>query len=296
MRCGYAAIVGRPNVGKSSLLNAFVGEKAAIVSPRPQTTRNMISGIRNIPGAQIIFLDMPGLRKGHRAIDEFMSFEASRSIEMADVAVVVIEPKSTPETEAEVLRRLDGCRGKPVFLAINKVDSVSKPALLPVIEAFSRLRPFREIYAVSALKKIGTEEMLKSLSNYLPEGEPMFPEDIYTDRLEKFIAGEVIREKVFLLTRDEVPYATCVVVEEFLESEEMTVIRADICVEKQSQKGILIGKGGSMIKKVGESARRELERNLGRKLYLDLRVKVKEGWSDDPSVMRSLGYVKEKKH
>ncbi len=298
-RSGFVAIVGRPNVGKSTLLNALLGEKIAIVSPKPQTTRTRILGVKHLPDAQAIFLDTPGIHKAKRRLNEVMVRTALATYREVDLICLMVEPfpaspaggEEPGEEDRFVLETLRGAQ-TPVFLLINKVDRVRKERLLPLIALYQGAFSFAEIIPLSALTGEGIDDLVRTLVRYLPEGPRYFPEDQMTDQPERLIAAEFIREQIFLATREEVPYATAVLVEEFREEPEkpLIVLRAVIYVERDSQKGILIGKGGAMLKQIGQRARGEMERLLGSKVYLELWVKVKPGWREREADLRELGY------
>ncbi len=289
-RSGFIPIVGRPNVGKSTLLNAMLGEKVSIVSEKPQTTRNTIRGVKNLEDCQIIFIDTPGIHEGGGLLNRFMVKEAFSSLKDVDGVLYMVEATGGPDADdrliMEELKRLK-C---PVVLAINKVDRVGKPALLPVIDEYSRLFSFHAIVPVSALKGSGVDDLVGVLSGLLPEGPKYFPDDIVTDTPVRFLAAEIIREKVFLFTHDEVPYSVAVVVEKFTEKKELVSISAVINVETDSQKGIIIGKKGAMLKRIGTSARHDIEKLLASKIYLELFVRVEKKWTRRPSSLKGFGY------
>ncbi len=290
-KAGFAAIIGRPNVGKSTLLNSVLGEKIAIISDKPQTTRNRILGIKNYPQGQIIFLDTPGIHRSKSRLNQSMVKVALETYNEVDLICFLIEANDPHHEENELVLETLAKVQKPVFLVINKIDLVSKEEILPVMEVYSRKRPFQQIIPLSALKGEGVEILLDEIVAVLPEGPALFPDDMITDLPERFLAGELIREKIFQRTRQEVPYATAVVVEEFKEKEEknLVVIKAVILVERESQKGILIGEKGRMLKEIGSQARKEVEALLGAKVFLELWVKVDKDWSEDPRALRRLG-------
>lgn len=291
-KSGFVSIIGRPNVGKSTLLNAILGEKIAIVSPKPQTTRNRIRGIKNTEDAQIIFLDTPGIHSAKGYLNEFMIKEAISAIEDVDVIVYLVEPAKTLEKDdfliIDNLRRVKS----PVMLGINKTDITQKGNILPLINEYSKLYPFKEIIPISATRGDGIETLLKLVVELLPEGPKYFPEDISTNLPERFIVAEIVREKIFKLTRQEIPYSTAVVVERFKENPERRIISisATINVERDSQKGIIIGKGGKMLKDIGTLARIDIEKLLGAKVYLELFVKMKKDWTKDRKLLKEFGY------
>ncbi len=292
-KSGYVAIIGRPNVGKSTLLNSILGQKVAIVTPKPQTTRNRIVGIKNLPGAQIVFLDTPGIHKPKERLGEYMVREAMRTLKEVDIVVTMVEPWKPRMAEQKLIESIKQAKDKysyKTILAINKIDTVKKAELLPIIDAYSHLMDFEEIIPISALKGDGLDRLLQLLVRYLPEGPKYYPEDMLTDQLERFMVSEIIREKVMLLTRDEIPYSTAVEILSWEDKDTLTVISANIYVEKDSQKGIIIGNKGQRLKDIGRRAREEIEALLGTKVYLELWVKVKRDWREKVSALRDLGY------
>ncbi len=289
-RSGYVSITGRPNVGKSTLLNVLLGQKVAIVSPRPQTTRNRILAIKNLEQAQVIFIDTPGIHTPKNLLGRMMMRSVKEAMEEIDLVVLVTGADSRVKQDEAVIERL-GKIGKPVFLVINKVDLVRPPELLPSIDAYRKLFPFREIIPVSALKEKGVGLLLEKILSCLPEGPKYYPDEIVTDRAERFMAAEIIREKVMGKTTEEVPYAVAVEVLNWNEREDGLVsIGANIYVEREGQKGIIIGKKGKMLKAIGTLARRDIERLLGTRVFLQLWVRVKKGWRDNEKVLDELGY------
>ena len=291
-RAGYIAIIGRPNVGKSTLLNQILGEKVAIVSPRPQTTRNRITGIRTTESSQIIFLDTPGIHRGHSLINRRMVDTALQTLDEVDGVIWLLDAhdkvKQEEEQIAETLRGVE----TPVLILLNKIDLVSKGKLLPLMERCAQLLPGKEIVPVSALKGEGVPLLLDIVEKWLPEGEPFFTEGEYTDQTERFLASEIVREKVFLLTREEIPYGVAVTIDEFTEKEEkgLIVIAATIHTERDSHKGILIGKRGAMLKEIGQQAREELEKLLGCRIFLELFIRVDANWTQNPNRDRQKQY------
>jgi len=287
---GYVSIIGRPNVGKSTLLNAIIGEKIVITSNKPQTTRNRIQGIHNIPDGQLIFIDTPGIHAGHSRLNKSMVDVAMSAISGVDLLLLVVE--ATTPVDAGIINEVLKGVTRPVVLVINKVDLLPvKQALFEKISAWSALYPFREIVPVSAGSGDGVGLLVETISRYLPEGPQLFPDDILTDMPEKFIVAEMIREKIFRLTRDEVPYSTAVEVESFVERENGVIaISAAIVLERATQKGIVIGKRGDMLKRIGSQARLDIERLLAARVFLELFVKVEENWSERPSKLREYGY------
>ena len=288
-KSGFIAIIGRPNVGKSTLMNAILGEKVSIISDRPQTTRNKILGVRNIEGAQLVFLDTPGIHKGKYLMDKLMVKEAMSSLEGTDLILAVVDAERPLTEEDEmVLGSLKEAR-QPVFLIINKVDLIRKELLLPQICRYSSSYGFKEVIPLSATKGEGIEGLIRLMKDVLPEGPRYFPEEALTDRPERFIITEIIREKAINITREEIPYSIAVMVDEFKEKEKLVSITSTIYVERDSQKGIIIGKGGNMLKRIGTEARKEIEGVLDCKVYLELWVKVHKDWRKDPRFLRELG-------
>ncbi|MDD2321624.1 MAG: GTPase Era [Geobacteraceae bacterium] len=290
-RSGFVAIIGRPNVGKSTLLNQVLGEKVVITSDKPQTTRNRVQGIHNLPGAQIVFIDTPGIHKARSQLNIFMLETALSAVKGVDVVLLLVDASSFSGSPDELL--LDVLRGLevPVVLALNKIDLLPKEKLLQVIAAHAGIYPFREIVPISAATGDGVDILVKLLSGLLPEGVPYFPDDILTDLPERFIVAEMIREKVFRMTRDEVPYSTAVTIESFKERPDGLIsISAVITVERDSQKGIIIGKKGVMLKKIGRLAREEIEQLLDARVFLELFVKVSKDWRENSRMMKELGY------
>jgi len=290
-RAGYIAIIGRPNVGKSTLLNRILGEKVAIVSPKPQTTRNRITGIRTTESSQIIFLDTPGIHHGHSLMNRRMVDTAMRTLDEVDGVIWLLDchdkVKQEEERIAETLRGVE----TPVLVVLNKIDLVSKGKLLPLMERCAQLLPGKEIVPVSALKGEGIPIMLEIVEKWPPEGAPFFTEGEYTDQSERFLASEIVREKVFLLTREEIPYGVAVTIDEFSEKEDknLIVISATIHTERDSHKGILIGKRGAMLKEIGQQARQELETLLGCRIFLELFVRVDSNWTQNPHLLTEMG-------
>lgn len=291
-RSGFISIIGRPNVGKSTLLNALLGEKIAIISDKPQTTRNRILGILNRPDAQLVFIDTPGIHKPMHKMNEAMVKTALATYNEVDVILFMVEAGAPPGPgDRFIIDTLSNVK-TPVFLLINKIDLVKKDTLLPLIEQYRSLHPFAEIFPVSALHA-DLAGLVDALISRLPEGPKYFPEDELTDQPERFIISELIREKIFLLTRDEVPYSTAVVIEDMKEEPGLSRVNAVIYVERESQKGIIIGRGGEMLKKIGTLAREDAERLLGTKIFLQLWVKVKKDWREDERMLKEIGILKE---
>lgn len=290
-KSGYVSIIGEPNVGKSTLLNAMMGEKLAIVTPKPQTTRNQITGIVTTEVYQIIFVDTPGVLKPRYRLHNEMVKAAYRAIRDADVVIYMIDVQQpTPLLEESILDKIQTARQKTI-LAINKIDRISSLALLPIITEYSEKFPFTEILPISAKTKEGVSKLLDLIVAYLPEGPRYFPEDQISDKPERFFIAETIREKLFINAQQEIPYASSIVVEEFKErSNGITYIRALIYAERESQKRILIGERGKMIKRIGRLARVEIEQFLNSRVFLDLHVSVKANWRRDPRKLKDMGY------
>jgi len=290
MKFGFVAIVGKPNVGKSTLLNRLVGQKLAIVTPKPQTTRDPIRGIMTLPDAQIVFVDTPGLHRPKDALGDYMVRGARRSFGEADVVYLMVEPDEIQPQDREVVEMLRTCKA-PIFLLINKVDAVAGPALLPVIAAYKDLLPFREVIPLSAQRGDNVPLLLKITIELLPEGDKVFEDDLLSHQPTRFAVGEMIREKVFSFVHQEIPYGTAVRMEGMKDRDDgVVMISATIVAERESQKGILIGKGGVMIKRIGSAARQDIELFLGKKVFLDLRVKVIRDWKKDEQRLKQLGY------
>ena len=291
-KSGFISILGRPNVGKSTLFNRILGEKIAIVTEKPQTTRNRILGIKHVEGGQMIFLDTPGLHQGRSALNQRMVQTAIASGQEADALLFVIEATSPLiKEDRQMLESLKGSQGVR-FLIINKIDLVRKERLLPIIDQYQKLHPFQAILPISAITGEGIGILLEEIMEALPESPPYYPEDMITDQTERFLVSEVIREKVIEQTFQEIPYSTAVTIESFEEHPEknLVVIKATIHVERISQKKILIGKGGQKLKQIGEMARKAMEAFLEKKVFLELWVTVEKNWTQDPPALNRLGY------
>jgi GTPase len=290
-RCGFVAIVGRPNVGKSTLLNHILGQKLSITSRKPQTTRHQVLGIKTEGEIQAIYVDTPGLHlHGEKAINRYMNRAASSAIKDVDLILFLIDRDRWTEEDDLVLQQLENA-ACPVILVINKIDRVAdKKSILPLIEKLSAKRKFAEIVPISALRGHSRDELENLISKYLPEGIHHFPEDQITDRTERFLAAELVREKIMRQLGEEVPYAMTVEIEEFKVSPRLIEISALILVERAGQKKIIIGEGGSRLRQIGTEARKDMEKAFDSKVMLRLWVKVKSGWSDDERALRSLGY------
>lgn len=293
-RSGFVAIVGRPNVGKSTLLNRIIGQKIAIMSDKAQTTRNKIQGIYTRPEAQIVFLDTPGIHKAKHALGDFMVKTAFSALKGVDAVLVVVnaQEKMGPG-DRFVMDRVKDMK-VPIYLLINKIDTIKESDLLPIIESFTQDYSFDQVFPISAKDGQNVDRLLEQLVNDMPEGPQYYPEDLMTDHPEYFIVAELIREKILLLTREEVPHSVAVQVHSMQVNEDAKVeVQASIIVERKSQKGIIIGAQGSMIKKIGQLARRDIEILLGNKVYLDLWVKVQSDWRDRQRDLSELGYKPE---
>jgi len=296
-RSGFVCILGRPNAGKSTLLNALAGERLAIISPKPQTTRNRIQGILNIPkegrrpGAQVILIDTPGVHKPDSSLGKKTMVEVHEALEGCDLVLMLVDATRKLSPEDNYALKLAQQAGTPVFLLLNKIDLLQdKKKLLPLIDEYHRLHDFREVIPVSGLKKEGLDELLDAVVKVLPEGPPYFPEDQITDQPARFMAAEIIREQVLLAAKEEVPHATTVVVDQFEEGARLVRISATIYCERDGQKAILVGKGGQMLKKIGTAARLNIERMLGSKVFLELFVKVQPGWRDSRAFVDQLDW------
>jgi GTPase len=289
-RAGFVAIIGRPNAGKSTLLNRFVGQKVAIVTSKPQTTRNRIQGIVTRPEGQIVFVDTPGLHQATTALNRQMMREVAAALEGIDVLLMVVDAsRALPQADALLLEKGKRFGGKTI-LALNKTDLVPNPRLLPLLDGFGKAFPFTALVPISALKGTGCPELLREILKELPEGDPFFPEDQITDQPERFLAGEIIREKAIHLTYHEVPHALAVVIDQFEEKAKLLRIHATLLVERDSQKKILIGHKGEMLKKIGTAGRKELEALLGTKIFLAMFVKVAADWRENPQKVRELDW------
>ena len=289
-RTAFIAIVGRPNVGKSTLLNAILGEKIAITSKRPQTTRNRITGIHTVGEDQFVFLDTPGVHRPRTKLGDYMVKTATGALGDSDAAILVVEPRgAVGEIEDEIIRRIKGSK-TPSILVINKEDTVNAPEIAKTIEAYAARHDFDAVVPISAKNKRGIDAVLSECERYLTESVWFFPEDQITDMPERQIAAEIIREKLLRTLEEEIPHWIAVTIEEFSEKKDIVRIRAEIFCEKQSHKGIIIGKNGATLKTVGSHAREDLERFLGVKVFLDLWVKVKENWRDRSSLLSNFGY------
>lgn len=293
-KSGFIGIIGRPNVGKSTLFNALVGENISIITDKPQTTRNKITGIKNLSDAQLIFLDTPGMHRPKTPLNRAMVQTAQDTIHDSDILLMLIQADHDVHHHdlflIEYLKQIKA----PVFLVINKIDLIEKKYLLPLIEKFSALYNYRDIFPISALKGDGIDDLLEAIKLILPEGPQYFPDDIATDSTERFIAAEFIRGKILLLTKQEIPYASAVTVDVFKEDEgkNLISISATINMEKESQKAIIIGKKGEMLKKIGTAARWEMEKFFNARVFLELYVRVKKNWTSSDKMLREFGLLK----
>ena len=286
---GFVSVIGRPNVGKSTLINHVVGQKVAIVTPKPQTTRNRILAVANTRRAQIVFFDTPGIHKPQHQMDRFMVESAVSSLRRVDLVALMVDiTRPSAGGDRDVLELVQKVK-VPVFLVINKMDRVPKPRALPLMEEYRKLHPFAEIVPISALTGDNVPRLIELLVDYLPEAPPLFPEDALTDLPERFFAAEIIREKILLHIREEVPYATAVQIDSWKDEEKLIRIEASILVERDSQKGILVGSKGSMLKRIGTAARLEIESFLNAHVYLGLHVKVREHWRENRRLLADLG-------
>ncbi|SFJ08716.1 GTPase Era [Thermoflavimicrobium dichotomicum] len=294
-RSGFVALIGRPNVGKSTLMNYLVGQKIAIMSDKPQTTRNKIRGVYTDERGQIVFLDTPGIHKPHSKLGELLVQTAQNALDEVDLVLFLVDAaEGMGPGDRFIMENLKKVK-TPVFLVVNKIDQVHPDDLLPLIDQYRRLFSFKEVVPISALQGNNTSTLLELILKELPPGPQYYPADQVTDHPERFIVAELIREKVLQLTREEIPHSVAVVVEEMSKraNRNLIDIRATIFTERPSQKGILIGKKGSLLKEVGKRAREELERLLGSQIFLDLWVKVKKDWRNEEMLLRQFGYREE---
>ena len=292
VRAGYAALLGRPNVGKSTLLNRLIGQKLSITAPKPQTTRHVILGIQTLPDAQIVYVDTPGLhRRGQRALNRHLNRAAASVLGYVDVVVWLVEALRWTEEDEDVLQRLTDFTG-PVVLAVNKVDRIpDKSRLLPFLRELAAKRSFSEVVPLAAIDGDNVAALEQVIARLLPVGDLLFPTEQITTASERFLAAELIREKLTRLLREELPYALTVEIERFADEGRLARIHAVVWVERETQKGIVIGEKGATLREVGRQAREDMERLFDRKVFLQTWVKVREGWSDDERALRSLGYA-----
>jgi GTP-binding protein Era len=289
-RSGYVSIIGRPNVGKSTLLNTILGEKIAIVTTKPQTTRNRIVGIKTVSHAQIIFIDTPGIHRPKHMLGETMVKATLRVLNEVDVILFMVEPHEPKKGDRSIINILKKVT-TPVFLLINKIDTVKKSEILPVIDAFKEFYLFKEIIPVSAMKQDGMNILFNNVYECLPKGPKYYPDDLITDQIERFMVSEIIREKIIDMTEEEVPHSVAVEVAQWKERDDGLIsIICNIYVEREGQKGIIIGKHGTMLKSIGSAARSDIEKLLNTKIFLELWVKVKRNWRNDKRMLKELGY------
>ncbi|MDF7682722.1 GTPase Era [Lactobacillus sp. ESL0679] len=291
-KSGFVALVGRPNVGKSTLMNNLVGQKVAITSSKPQTTRDKISGIYTTDNMQVVFVDTPGIFKPHLKLDDYMDKASVSSLNDVDMVLFMVEPEKMGKGDEYIVNLLKQVK-VPVFLVINKVDQVNPNNLLPIIDSYRKLDLFKEFLPISATQGVGITDLVATLHQYLPEGPDYYDPEQITDRPEYFMVAELVREQILKLTAEEVPHAAAVWVERMNQHEKGKLqIEATIYVEKDGQKGIIIGKGGKMLKQIGINSRRQIENLLGEKVNLHLWVKVQRNWRSDPSFLKQIGYDK----
>ena len=298
---GFVCILGRPNAGKSTLLNALVGEKLAIISPKPQTTRNRILGILNVPkgksgpASQVVLIDTPGVHRPDSSLGRKMMGEVREALEGCDLVLLIVDASRTRDASDQFVLELVKKSGTPAFLLLNKIDLLrgKKQELLPVIERYSKLHGIKEVIPLSARRKEGLDLLLSKLVKNLPEGPHYFPADQVTDQPVRFMVAEAIREQVLVATSEEVPYAATVVIEQFEEGPRLTRIAAAIYCEREGQKGILVGKRGAMLKQIGTAARLQIEKMIGTRVFLELFVKVKSGWRELPQFVEELDWRRE---
>ncbi len=291
-RSGFVSIVGRPNVGKSTLLNTILGQKIAIASNKPQTTRNRILGIHNDAASQILFLDTPGLHRAKGRLNKFMVDQALAACSDVDAILFLVEATDSPGGGDDFILDILAKGKAPVILVINKVDLIERPKLLPLIETYSRRFDFAAIIPVSAQNGEGVTDLVETVTGLLPAGPRYYPEDLVTDLPERFIVGEMVREQILKQTRDEIPYGVAVMVERFEEKPEknLVVIDALVVVEREPHKKIILGKGGARIRSIGKAARYDIERMLGTRVFLDLFVKVEKNWTQSERLLKEFGY------
>jgi GTPase len=291
---GFVSIVGLPNVGKSTLVNRLVGQKVSIVSDKPQTTRNRILAVVNRPGGQVVLFDTPGIHKPMHRMNERMVQAALRSLAQVELAVWLVDVTEAYGPGDRHVREALKRAGKPVILGLNKIDAVPKPRILPVIEQYRGQLDFVEVVPVSARSGENAELLLELMLRHLPAGPPLYPDDFLTDQPERFFVAEMIREPILRHTHEEIPYSVAVLIESFQEEEALVRIEASIVVERETQKGIVIGRGGSMLKTIGTEARREIEAFLDAKVFLGLHVKVRDHWRENARLLEEMGLDEEK--
>lgn len=289
-RSGYVSLIGRPNVGKSTLLNSLLGQKISIITDKPQTTRNRIMGIRTQSDAQIIFIDTPGIHQPAHKLGEVMVETAEKALQDIDLVVFVTDPYQTVEQNAHVIALFQSIH-IPVIVVLNKIDVIQKGTVLALMARYKELFPFKEIIPVSAIKEDGLDDLIDAIQKCLPRGPHYYPDDIVSDQVERFMVSEIIREKIMEKTSDEIPYSIAVEIMKWDERQDgMISIQGYIYVEREGQKGIIIGKNGRMLRLIGMKARCDIERLLGTKIFLELWVKVKKNWRNNKMTLRDLGY------
>ena len=288
-KSGFIAIIGKPNVGKSSLINAIIGEKVCITSPKPQTTRNKILGIYNTSEYQMVFVDTPGVQNTQSALGSYMTKATASGAAGADAIVVLLDATSVTNTDYFIISKYENAK-VPVYVVINKIDISNYEKLYPVLDKLNKFRFVKKFFTISALRRKKLDALVSELAECLPEGQPLYDTDVYTDRPIKFIATEVIREKALLYLQEEIPHGIAIELQKYMEGETQTTIFADIVCESERHKQIIIGRGGNMLKNIGESSRHELEKMLGTKVTLKLFVKVKPDWKNNRYMLSSLGY------
>lgn len=291
-KSGFVSLIGRPNVGKSTLMNSLIGEKIAITSNKPQTTRNKIQSILTEKNSQIIFIDTPGIHKSKSKLGDYMVKTAQTTLNEVDIVLLLVEPDtSIGPGDRHIIESLSKVK-TPIFLVINKIDSIANEQILTVIDKYRNLYNFKEIIPVSAIKSKNIEALISTIKSYLPQGPMFFPEDMITDQPEKQIASEIIREKILQLVKEEIPHGVAVEIMSMKkrEGKDIVDIDANIYCEKDSHKGIIIGKQGAMLKEIGSRGRRDIQRLLGSQVYLQLWIKVKKGWRDNEFLLKNFGY------
>ena len=291
-KSGFISIIGAPNAGKSTLLNRILGQKISITSKKPQTTRNRIIGIVHRPSAQLVFIDTPGVHLARDPLNVRIVEVALSTLEDVDLVIVILDvAHPDPSSEGLMVKNIKRHK-RPVILALNKIDLIEKPKLLSIIESWASIYPFDEIIPISAKTGVQVEELIQTMESFLPKGPPFYPADTVTDLPERFIAAEIIREKVFRLTGQEIPYSTAVTVDSYgaAKNGDLVKIQATIHLERKSQKGIIIGKKGSKLKAIGETSRKEIERMVGGQVFLKIYVRVQKNWSKDTKALKKFGY------
>ncbi len=292
-KCGFAAIIGLPNAGKSTLMNRYLKEKVSIVTPKPQTTRNNVTSILSSEKFQIIFIDTPGMLKPRYKMQEVMASFVRNAVQEADLILLIIDAAEFRDKHHHaIVSFADKLKAQQVIVALNKIDMVKKSNLLPIIQRTNEIFPDIEIIPISAIEGDGTDDLFKVILEKLPEGPKLYPDDIISSEPERFFVSELIREAIFLTMEKEIPYSSAVIIEQYIEKEKIIVIHALILVEKKSQKPIIIGKNGATIKRIGTKARLGIEEFLGRKVFLELRVKVRKDWRKKDVFLREVGLLK----